>query len=341
MPKFFCAHCNPIKRLAPGEAVKCLDRDAALLEAARPHLPRTSLPASARPTTSRGPCGGVGLRRDPHEQRDAGDDHRQRQQLPHRDPARQEADLHVRLAERARRGLRNDAVQHEHPADHPSRAVAHAPRQHHMIANSTSALERRPRTAATGAAAVEPGPSGRPSPTARSSACPTARRSRSSRADRGRSRSARRPRRCRTASGTAASGAAPRPRPRRMMPMSPPWNDMPPSQMREDRAAGAARYAGQAVEQHVAEPRADDHADDRGEQDLEPVVLGQAQLPPPVEAATARTRRRRTPRRTRGRTSGPTAGRAARAPGRCSGTAAARVTYLRVVACRRRDGRRS
>jgi hypothetical protein len=27
MPKFFCAHCNPIKRLRPGEAVKCLNRD--------------------------------------------------------------------------------------------------------------------------------------------------------------------------------------------------------------------------------------------------------------------------------------------------------------------------
>ena len=27
MPKFFCARCNPIKRLRPGEAVKCLNCD--------------------------------------------------------------------------------------------------------------------------------------------------------------------------------------------------------------------------------------------------------------------------------------------------------------------------
>ncbi len=27
MPKFFCAHCSPIKRLMPGAAVKCLKRD--------------------------------------------------------------------------------------------------------------------------------------------------------------------------------------------------------------------------------------------------------------------------------------------------------------------------
>ncbi len=27
IPKFYCAHCNPIKRLRPGEAVKCLNRD--------------------------------------------------------------------------------------------------------------------------------------------------------------------------------------------------------------------------------------------------------------------------------------------------------------------------
>ena len=28
MPRFFCAHCNPIKRLAPSEAVRCLGREA-------------------------------------------------------------------------------------------------------------------------------------------------------------------------------------------------------------------------------------------------------------------------------------------------------------------------
>lgn len=28
LPKFFCAHCNPIKRLAPSEAARCLGREA-------------------------------------------------------------------------------------------------------------------------------------------------------------------------------------------------------------------------------------------------------------------------------------------------------------------------
>lgn len=28
MPQFFCAQCDPIERLAPSEAVKCMRRDA-------------------------------------------------------------------------------------------------------------------------------------------------------------------------------------------------------------------------------------------------------------------------------------------------------------------------
>ena len=27
MPQFFCTYCNPIKRLRPGEAMKCIARD--------------------------------------------------------------------------------------------------------------------------------------------------------------------------------------------------------------------------------------------------------------------------------------------------------------------------
>ncbi|MDP2299763.1 MAG: hypothetical protein Q8M55_03515, partial [Actinomycetota bacterium] len=27
MPQFYCAYCNPIKRLRPGEAMKCLTRN--------------------------------------------------------------------------------------------------------------------------------------------------------------------------------------------------------------------------------------------------------------------------------------------------------------------------
>lgn len=27
MPQFFCAHCQPIKRLLPSSAMKCLDRE--------------------------------------------------------------------------------------------------------------------------------------------------------------------------------------------------------------------------------------------------------------------------------------------------------------------------
>ena len=27
LPQFYCAHCNPLKRLLPGEAMKCLGRD--------------------------------------------------------------------------------------------------------------------------------------------------------------------------------------------------------------------------------------------------------------------------------------------------------------------------
>lgn len=28
LPRFYCAHCQPLVRLLPGEAVKCLDRAA-------------------------------------------------------------------------------------------------------------------------------------------------------------------------------------------------------------------------------------------------------------------------------------------------------------------------
>jgi molybdenum cofactor biosynthesis enzyme MoaA len=28
LPQFFCTHCNPLKRLLPGEAMKCLAREA-------------------------------------------------------------------------------------------------------------------------------------------------------------------------------------------------------------------------------------------------------------------------------------------------------------------------
>jgi hypothetical protein len=28
LPQFFCAHCDPIKRLKPSEAMKCLAREA-------------------------------------------------------------------------------------------------------------------------------------------------------------------------------------------------------------------------------------------------------------------------------------------------------------------------
>ena len=27
MPQFYCAHCDPLKRLKPGEAMKCIDRE--------------------------------------------------------------------------------------------------------------------------------------------------------------------------------------------------------------------------------------------------------------------------------------------------------------------------
>ncbi len=28
LPEFYCAYCNPLKRLAPSEAIKCLQREA-------------------------------------------------------------------------------------------------------------------------------------------------------------------------------------------------------------------------------------------------------------------------------------------------------------------------